>query len=52
MFGTILKLDCKRQNRVNPNGFLNLFKESNRSTFWMYKFFPSLETLKQRSFNF
>ena len=31
MFGTILKLDCKRQNRVNPNGFLNLFKEANRS---------------------
>lgn len=26
MFGTILRLDCARQNRVNPNGFLELFK--------------------------
>lgn len=29
MFGKILKLDCARQNRVNPNGFMKLFtKES------------------------
>lgn len=27
MFGKILKLDCARQNRVNPNGFMSLFKE-------------------------
>lgn len=25
MFGKILKLDCARQNRVNPNGFMKLF---------------------------
>lgn len=31
MFGTILKLDCKRQNRVNPNGFMKLFKEENQA---------------------
>ena len=29
MFGKILKLDCARQNRVDPNGFMKLFtKES------------------------
>lgn len=27
MFGTIMKLDCKRQNRVDPEGFLSLFSE-------------------------
>lgn len=27
MFGTFLKLDCARQNRVDPNGFLTLFKK-------------------------
>lgn len=31
MFGTILKLDCKRQNRVNPQGFLTLFKQDNHA---------------------
>lgn len=31
MFGTILKLDCKRQNRVDPNGFLKLFSENNQA---------------------
>lgn len=25
MFGTILKLDCARQNRVDPKGFMSLF---------------------------
>ena len=27
MFGTILKLDCARQNRVDPNSFLELFSK-------------------------
>lgn len=31
MFGTILKLDCKRQNRVDPDGFLGLFKKDAQS---------------------
>lgn len=31
MFGTILKLDCKRQNRVDPNGFMHLFKEDTQA---------------------
>lgn len=28
MFGKILKLDCGRQNRVDPKGFLSLFSAS------------------------
>lgn len=28
MFGKILKLDCARQNRVNPNDFMKLFTEN------------------------
>lgn len=31
MFGKILKLDCARQNRVDPSGFLSLFKEGTRT---------------------
>lgn len=31
MFGTFLRLDCKRQNRVDPNGFLKLFSEKAQS---------------------
>lgn len=31
MFGTILKLDCKRQNRVDPNGFMHLFNENSQA---------------------
>lgn len=32
MYGKILKLDCARQNRINPNGFMCLFSESARRT--------------------
>lgn len=31
MFGKILKLDCARQNRVNPNGFMKLFTEKSQT---------------------
>ena len=31
MFGTILKLDCARQNRVDPNSFLKLFSEESQN---------------------
>lgn len=31
MFGTFLKLDCARQNRVDPNGFMKLFKEESQA---------------------
>lgn len=31
MFGTILKLDCARQNRVKPDSFLQLFKSETQA---------------------
>lgn len=32
MYGKILRMDCARQNRVNPNGFLKLFSAANQKT--------------------